>query len=454
MRIPRLVNTAYRTTSIASNRTPRDSEMAMSLELTILQLICLCLSVAVVGASSDATYARWFHGTNSRRLLDEALKGDEPVFLEADVVVEGSMAVLEHPLDQPWDLSLRDLLNLVTAKPKRVTLKLDFKSTEVLPSAINVLMGALTENLKDLWLHADAVPGPGGKPPVDASTFLRYTTPFHPFAVVSLGWTTKNKGAYSWRNVETMARLTRCGQPYLRRVAFSVRASMVENSLPQLAWLVDVVPNSTLSVWYPSSEAPPTEALLKLRQTIPESSVVYDLPRDYPFENLVDAPIMEEDQDWRIDWKLTGDSACQKTSLIGKRAVVLGDQAVSATLPDPWADFEAKLDLSKPRSVAVSLGKSKLTLEGPCFYMVLNRNGQKVTSHVWGIPCKDNTLDPARKESPAEMTREWDFENATVPLVFESSPGGVVYAAYFHSAAPTLSCSLAVVLMAFAVLAV
>lgn len=422
-------------------------------QLIILQLTCLLLSAAV-DASSDVTYARWLHATNTRRLVDEALKGDEPVFLEADVVVEGGLAVLEHPPNQPWDLSLRDLLNLVTAKPKRVTLKLDFKSSEVLPSAINVLMGTLTENLKDLWLHADAVTGPGGKPPVDASMFLRYTTPFHPFAVVSLGWTSKSKGAYSWRNVEAMARLTRCGQPYLTRVAFAVRASLIENSLPQLAWLVDVVPNSTLSVWYPASEPPPTEALLKLRQAIPESSVVYDLPRDYPFENLVHAPLKEEDHEWGIDWKSTGNAPCQKTSLVGKRAVVLGEQAVSATLPDPWADFEAKLDLSKPRSVAVSLGKEKLTLEGPCFYLVLNRSGQKVTSHVWGMPCKENTLDPSRKGGPAEMTREWDFQNATAPLVFESSPGGVVYAVHLSGAALTLSCTLMLILMVLAVLAV
>ncbi|CAN7949556.1 unnamed protein product, partial [Ixodes hexagonus] len=312
----------------------------------------------------------------------------------------------------------------------------------------------LSQNLKDLWLHADALPGPGGQPPVDAYTFLRHTTPFHPFAVISLGWTTKNKGSYSWRNVDTMARLIRCGHPHLKRVAFAVRASMIENSLPQLAWLVDVVPNSTLSVWYPTSEIPPTEALLKLRQAIPESAVVYDLPREYPFENLVDAPLKPEDDEWTIGWNTTGNSPCHKASLVGKRAAVLGDQAVSATLPDPWAGFEVKLDLTRPRSVALSLGKGNLTLEGPCFYVILNRQGQKVTSRVWGLPCKESTLADSRKSGPAEMTREWDLESATTPLVFGSAPGGAVYAVGLNAAALTLSCTLMLILMAFAVLAV
>ncbi|KAH8039754.1 hypothetical protein HPB51_008686 [Rhipicephalus microplus] len=232
-----------------------------------------------------------------------------------DVVLDNGIPVLEPPRGRLWDVTLNELLYQVTQKPKRVTLKLNLRSTEVLPQAFGVLMVALTEpyrnfatvasnparatelssaqravlyhayrlfivalfwngdaavdhnstvhvihrvlqNLVDLWIHADVLSGSAGKPPVEANLFMRQSLPFHPFAIISLGWNTKPKGAYSWGQVESMARLASCGYPFLSRVAFKVRASMVEASLAQLSWLFDVMPNATLVVWYADGEAP------------------------------------------------------------------------------------------------------------------------------------------------------------------------------------------------------
>ncbi|KAH8039755.1 hypothetical protein HPB51_008687 [Rhipicephalus microplus] len=53
---------------------------------------------------------------------------------------------------------------------------------------------------------------------------------------------------------------------------------------------------------------------------------------------------------------------------------------VSMMLPDSWSNFEAKLDLTKPRSLAVSIGDEKLALEGSCFQLVLNRHVNAPTS--------------------------------------------------------------------------
>ncbi|KAK8769869.1 hypothetical protein V5799_013663 [Amblyomma americanum] len=91
------------------------------------------------------TFARWSRATNTRQRLSAALEGDQPVFLEADVVLTGGLPVLEPPPGYLWDVTLNELLYQVTEKPKRVTLKLNLRSTEVLPQAFGVLMVALTE---------------------------------------------------------------------------------------------------------------------------------------------------------------------------------------------------------------------------------------------------------------------------------------------------------------------
>ncbi|KAH6933709.1 hypothetical protein HPB50_017675 [Hyalomma asiaticum] len=90
-------------------------------------------------------FTRWSRATNTRERLTAALSGDQPVFVEADVVLASGIPVLEPPPGRLWDVTLNELLYQVTEKPKRVTLKLNMRSTEVLPEAFGVLMVALTE---------------------------------------------------------------------------------------------------------------------------------------------------------------------------------------------------------------------------------------------------------------------------------------------------------------------
>ncbi|KAH7956243.1 hypothetical protein HPB52_007655 [Rhipicephalus sanguineus] len=90
-------------------------------------------------------FTRWSRATNTRERLSAALSGDQPVFIEADVVLNNGIPVLEPPRGRLWDVTLNELLYQVTQKPKRVTLKLNMRSTEVLPEAFGVLMVALTE---------------------------------------------------------------------------------------------------------------------------------------------------------------------------------------------------------------------------------------------------------------------------------------------------------------------
>lgn len=405
------------------------------------------------------TFARWSHATNTLERLSAALSGDQPVFLEADVMLAGGMPVLMPPAGRLWEVTLNELLYQVTEKPKRVTLKLNLRSTEVLSEAFSVLMVALTENLLDLWLHADVLPGTGGKPAVDAGTFLRQSAPFHPFAVISLGWNTKPKGAYSWSQVESMVRLVRCGHPFLSRVAFKVRASMVEHSLAQLSWLLDVLPNATLAIFSLPGEPQHTSALLSLRRLRPTARIVYDLPQEHQLENLLEEASPEDSEgankadelgvEWNADESNTGN--CRRASLPGRNAVVLGDNGVSMMLPDWWSNLEAKLDLSKPRSLAVSLGEDKLSLEGACFQLVLNRSGQEVTSRAWPTPCKNHGSSSSKKGSGPEMVKQWTY-GEPAPLKLQSSPGAVVYAVRLQdpvaaAALPVVAHSLLTVLI-------
>lgn len=384
-------------------------------------------------AAEAITFARWSHATNTREKLSAALSGDQPVFVEADVMLAGGMPVLMPPPYQLWEVTLNELLYQVTEKPKRVTLKLNLRSNEVLPQAFSVLMVALTENLLDLWLHADVLSGSGGKAPVDAGTFLRQSAPFHPFAVISLGWNTKPKGQYSWSQVESMVRLVRCGYPYLSRIAFKVRASMVENSLAQLSWLLDVLPNATLAIFSLPGEPQHTSALLSLRRLRPTARIVYDLPQEHQLENLLEevgpedggAKAEQPGVEWEAEESNTG--SCRKASLPGRNAVVLGDNGVSMVLPDWWSNLEAKLDLSKPRSLAVSMGEDKLSLEGACFQLVMNRSGQEVTSRAWPTTCKNHGSSSSKKGSGPEMVKQWTY-GEPAPLKLQSSPGAVVYA--------------------------
>lgn len=411
------------------------------------------------------TFARWSRATNTRERLSAALEGDQPVFLEADVVLSGRLPVLEPPPGRLWDVTLNELLFQVTEKPKRVTLKLNLRSTEVLSAAFGVLMVALTENLVDLWIHADVLPGTGGKPPVDATSFMRQSAPFHPIAIISLGWNTKPKGSYSWSQVESMVRLVDCGHPYLTRIAFKARASMVPGSLAQLSWLLDVMPNATLVIWSPAGEASDTSALLNLHRARPSARIVYDLPQEHQLENLLEEVVPEEGiaaegakEESGIGWAVdkANTNNCRRKSLPGQNAVVLGDNGVSMVLPESWSNMEAMLDLSKPRSLAVSIGDDKLSLEGSCFQLVMNRSGQEVTSRAWPTTCKKHGSSSTKISAPP-MVKQWTY-GEPAPLKLQPSPGAVVYAVRLQDpppssapAATSLANTLLLLLLALAV---
>lgn len=371
--------------------------------ISLFLLLCLAAPHGVASAygaarvaGEDVSLIEWSHGTNSRWKLEQALSGRTAPYVEADVSQADGMAVMAHPPVRSWDLSLREFLRIVCGTPRNVTLKLDFKASEVLESAFLDLESAPLENLRDLWLNADIVEGPGGRPDVDAQHFLQLCTSRFPQATLSLGWTTRPMSSYSWAHVEAMARLLVCGPYRVPRVTFPVRASMLAASTPQLLWLLDLIPGSTLTVWSSPRDPWSTKALMKLRALLPLTAVYYDLPSDQKedFDRakaLVSSPTPHNhhvDDGPLPEWSLGIGYSCQNRALAGKRAVVLAGPGARLLMPDKWDLVEAKVDLSRVGSLALGWGQDtdKVQINGGCFYIALT-NGANVTAQVWASSC-------------------------------------------------------------------
>ncbi|XP_075745800.1 uncharacterized protein LOC119174193 isoform X1 [Rhipicephalus microplus] len=317
------------------------------------------------------------------------------------------------------------------------------------------------QNLRDLWLNADIVEGPGGRPDVDAQHFLQLCTSRFPQATLSLGWTTRPMSSYSWAHVEAMARLLVCGPYRVPRVTFPVRASMLAASTPQLLWLLDLIPGSTLTVWSSPRDPWSTKALMKLRALLPLTAVYYDLPSDQKedFDRakaLVSSPTPHNhhvDDGPLPEWSLGIGYSCQNRALAGKRAVVLAGPGARLLMPDKWDLVEAKVDLSRVGSLALGWGQDtdKVQINGGCFYIALT-NGANVTAQVWASSClptsssfdeedHDKKGYTLRSEKPL-VTRQWPSSpspptqtSTPTPMVsapsnsllFESPGAAVVY---------------------------
>lgn len=419
---------------------------------TLLLLLCFVVPDGVEAAygssratGEDVSLIEWSHGTNSRWKLEQALSGRAAPYVEADVSQADGMAVMAHPPVRSWDLSLREFLRIVCGTPRNVTLKLDFKASHVLESAFLDMESAPLENLRDLWLNADIVEGPGGRPEVDAQHFLQLCTSRFPQATLSLGWTTRPMSSYSWAHVEAMARLLVCGPYRVPRVTFPVRASMLAASTPQLLWLLDVIPGSTLTVWSSPRDPWSTKALMKLRNLLPLTAVYYDLPSDQKqdFDRakaLVSSPtphIQHVDDGPLPEWSLGIGYSCQHRALAGKRAVVLAGPGARLLMPNKWDLVEAKVDLSRVGSLVLGWGQDadKVQINGGCFYITLT-NGPNVTAQVWASPCLPSTSsfdeedhdkkgDTLRSGKPL-VTRQWP--SSPSPSTQTSSPTPMVSA--------------------------
>lgn len=232
-------------------------------------------------ASRDGAELSWSHAVNSRRKLAEARSGPSHM-MEADVIMRGrhpSEPIMAHPPDTDSDITLSEWLQ--EAKSHSQGLKLDFKSLEALSPSLVLLQERLDELSRPVWINADILAGPGGgATPLDPAPFLSAASALPSHIVLSLGWTTgwtaggQNPG-YSWDNVRVMEHTCRDVQ---HAVTFPVRAALLARSLPQMCWLLQQSPRSSLTVWTGLRDEFCLQDLLPYRKLFPVSRIYYDLP--------------------------------------------------------------------------------------------------------------------------------------------------------------------------------
>ena len=130
--------------------------------------------------------------------------------IEADVSAgEDGEPIMAHPPDTQSDLSLilflETVLEAVEAGGARKGIKLDFKSLDILQPSLETLKRLEVRLTFPVWLNADILTGPGGRPPVEAAVFLQLCTTYFPTVTLSTGFTTgSGLGQYSGQMMEEL----------------------------------------------------------------------------------------------------------------------------------------------------------------------------------------------------------------------------------------------------------
>ena len=132
------------------------------------------------------------------------------MMIEADVSAgEDGEPIMAHPPDTQSDLSLilflETVLEAVEAGGARKGIKLDFKSLDILQPSLETLKRLEVRLTFPVWLNADILRGPGGRPPVEAAVFLELCTTYFPTVTLSTGFTTgSGLGQYSGQMMEEL----------------------------------------------------------------------------------------------------------------------------------------------------------------------------------------------------------------------------------------------------------
>ncbi|XP_018020188.1 protein FAM151B isoform X2 [Hyalella azteca] len=249
--------------------------------------------------ANDLSKVTWSHATNSKALLQEALTNDTIMMIEADISMghlQGNLStdplpIMAHPPHKTSDLSFEMFLDTVlvaTAQNEtKKGIKLDFKDVNAVRKCLDSLNIQRDQINFPVWLNADIISGPvdAVNTPVDPDTFLPLCVEFFPEGTLSVGWTTRFTEANDSRAHYTTDQVKQMTDAIERNhvtqpITFPVRAAFVELSLDILSWLLDAVPDSTLTVWSSESDEYNIEALVWLQDSVGADAVYYDLPPD------------------------------------------------------------------------------------------------------------------------------------------------------------------------------
>lgn len=199
---------------------------------------------------------------------------------------------MAHPPLNTSDLSLQEFLSQIwdfnnrVSKEKQKGVKLDFKSTDVFNSSLEILNSMWNENY-EIWLNADIYSGPVNNTstlPVDPTFFLLEAKKFVN-ATLSTGWTTRwgsnyTEGSYMRDQIDAMINGIQINE-VKNPLTFPVRAGIAANSIEELSYLYDALKNSnhvTFTIWSSASDYVDIEGLRKMIFHFGIDKVYIDVP--------------------------------------------------------------------------------------------------------------------------------------------------------------------------------
>lgn len=202
------------------------------------------------------------------------------------------LPIMAHPPNITSDISLEEFLREIWNFNSRVTkeqqkgVKLDFKSTDVFQSSLEILNTMWNENY-EIWLNADIFSGPVNNTatlPVDPTIFLLEAKKFAN-ATLSAGWTTRwgsnfTDGSYTRGQIDAMINGIRSND-VKNPLTFPVRAGIAANSIDELSYLYDALKNSnqvTFTIWSSNSDYVDVEGLRKMIFHFGIDKVYIDVP--------------------------------------------------------------------------------------------------------------------------------------------------------------------------------
>lgn len=239
--------------------------------------------------TEDGADITWAHAVNSKKKLDAALRDENVMMLEADVIMDpvNNIPIMAHPPDNTSDLTLKLFVNTVLdqSEDQKKGIKLDFKETQVLNASKEILQEALKgrEKIPPIILNADILRGPNtdvnSTVDVDGEQFLN-TFDSLKQAVLSPGWTTdyigKNSTGYSRNNTDEMVSLLK-QSAVDQHITFPVRASLIPLNPKQMHLLLgQFQKKGSITVWTKATDTYNPKDLGFLR--LYKKQVFYDLP--------------------------------------------------------------------------------------------------------------------------------------------------------------------------------
>lgn len=246
--------------------------------------------------TEDGADITWAHAVNSKKKLDDALKNENIMMLEADVIMDpvNYIPIMAHPPENTSDLTLELFVNTILdvvdeEEDMKKGFKLDFKETGVLNASMAILEKALKRKEKEkvppIILNADILQGPNTGPnstvKVDPEQFLKICGGIKQ-AILSPGWTTafvgSNSTGYTKNHTDEMVSLIKQSRVE-QYITFPVRASLIPlNPKPMHLLLGQFQKIGSLTVWTSASDTYKPEDLAFLR--LYKKKVFYDLPPD------------------------------------------------------------------------------------------------------------------------------------------------------------------------------